>query len=135
EVVERLAHPSLTWEVGEVRKVVEAPITLPDGRVLGPPRYLEVLVTSGSAAVLARLSRAMPVAEAVAQFAAGLQDHAFYETWGACLPPCPGHSHPLDAQVVDGTPMWICPADPLHRAEPIASLRWWRQGSGGRGLP
>jgi dephospho-CoA kinase len=30
--------------------------------------------------------------------------------WGAALPPCPGHPHPMNAEVRDGAAWWTCPA-------------------------
>ena len=40
--------------------------------------------------------------------ASAIQDQAVEAAWGVPLPPCPGHVHPLVAQVVDGVPKWLC---------------------------
>lgn len=52
-----------------------------------------------------------------------LQDHAIELLGGAAVPPCPGHPHPLEPQVVDGVPMWTCPRDPDHHRVPISGAR------------
>lgn len=52
-----------------------------------------------------------------------LQDHAIELLGGAAVPPCPDHPHPLQAQVVDGVPMWVCPLDPGHHRAPLSGVR------------
>jgi hypothetical protein len=32
-------------------------------------------------------------------------------TWGEALPPCPGHAHPLEPDLVEGSAWWVCPGD------------------------
>jgi len=48
-----------------------------------------------------------------------IQDHVIELAHGLAVPPCPGHQHPLQPAVLDGTPSWVCPADPRHHSEPI----------------
>lgn len=40
-----------------------------------------------------------------------MQDHASENssTFGVPLPPCPGHAHPLSADVAGGVAVWVCP--------------------------
>lgn len=38
---------------------------------------------------------------------------------GALLPPCPGHRHPLQVNLVDGVACWGCPHDRAHHVEPV----------------
>lgn len=58
-------------------------------------------------------------AQGVAAVATHIQDYVLELTHGEPLPPCPGHSHPLDPKVHDGVACWVCPKDPAHHAEPI----------------
>jgi hypothetical protein len=43
------------------------------------------------------------------------------DLWGRPLPPCPGHTHPLSAELLDGSAWWVCPAD-RRRVARIGSL-------------
>lgn len=63
----------------------------------------------------------VPFAEAVAAFASQIQDHAMEAeaTFGRPLPPCPGHTHPLTANVTGGIAVWECPTSPAHHQEPV----------------
>src|SRR4051794_4437225 len=41
-----------------------------------------------------------------------LQDQVFDQlpqAWGEARPPCPGHPHPADPQLLDGEAWWVCP--------------------------
>ena len=46
------------------------------------------------------------------------------EAWGEARPPCPGHPHPLEADLLEGEAWWVCPGD----ERPVA-----RVGELGRG--
>lgn len=64
----------------------------------------------------------LPVSEddverAVAHVAAQVQDWVMEEVW-TVWPPCPGHRHPREVDVLDGTAVWACPAD-ASRHPPI----------------
>jgi hypothetical protein len=51
-----------------------------------------------------------------------LQDNVFdTEPWGEARPICPGHPHPPDPQMIDGTAVWTCPRDGTVLA-PIGQL-------------
>ena len=63
-------------------------------------------------------------AEGAWRMADQLQDRAVEEVFGAALPPCPGHQHPLSARLVDGNALWECPADRDHHREPIVVTDW-----------
>lgn len=41
----------------------------------------------------------------------GIQEYIseFADTWGAALPPCPGHSHPMSSVAQGDTAWWVCP--------------------------
>lgn len=56
---------------------------------------------------------------AVTATAGQIQDGALEHTRGDPLPPCPGHVHPLQADVVDGVASWVCPKDRDHHVEPV----------------
>ncbi|MCG8915789.1 NUDIX domain-containing protein [Actinokineospora sp. PR83] len=61
------------------------------------------------------------------QMADQLQDRAVEhvaELFGAALPACPGHQHPLSARLVGGNALWECPADRDHHREPIVVSDW-----------
>lgn len=66
-------------------------------------------------------SPALPEPHAVVQLATHLQDHAIEaaSSFGAALPPCPGHQHPLNPEVADGVAVWVCPRSPEHYQRPI----------------
>lgn len=65
----------------------------------------------------------LPEPQAIAQLASHLQDHASENssTFGVPLPPCPGHQHPLNADVADGVAVWACPVTPAHYQQPIVT--------------
>lgn len=65
----------------------------------------------------------LPEPQAIAQLASHLQDHASENssTFGVPLPPCPGHQHPLNADVADGVAVWACPVKPAHYQQPIVT--------------
>jgi len=62
-----------------------------------------------------------PTADAIVVLASQIQDHAAEAAGsrGFALPPCPAHSHPMNARVVDGIAVWQCPTTPSHFREPI----------------
>ncbi|MFF3670706.1 hypothetical protein [Microtetraspora malaysiensis] len=62
----------------------------------------------------------VPRPDAIANLASNLQDHMIEATWGQALPACPGHTHPLNPDVIDGEALWLCPAEPGKHREPIA---------------
>jgi hypothetical protein len=89
-----------------------------------PPWDAQLSVVAGPASgdgdvVTVYVLTHVPEAMAVAELASQLQDHVIEATWGAPLPPCPGHPHPLAAHVVDGVAVWECPNTPGHYREPI----------------
>ncbi len=66
----------------------------------------------------------MDPAERLAAIALHFQDQVFDQTdeaWGEARPYCPGHPHPPDPRVIDGTAVWICPRDG-HVLAPIGRL-------------
>lgn len=63
-------------------------------------------------------------AEGAWRMADQLQDRAVEEVFGAALPACPGHRHPLSARLVRGNALWECPADRDHHREPIVVTDW-----------
>jgi hypothetical protein len=78
-----------------------------------------VAVTLGAAGseeppVTAYYSPWVPHLDAIVELASQIQDHAIEESWGAPLPPCPGHTHPLSPHVSNGDAVWECPRDPEH---------------------
>ena len=55
------------------------------------------------------------IAQIAVAVADGLQT-AFIESasgWGEPRPPCPGHTHPMTAELVDGEAWWTCPTTRL----------------------
>jgi hypothetical protein len=118
-ILDRLGHGAPAWTVLRVGWAPEPPSPLPEV----PPRSVLAveLGTGGERAetVTAHYSLTVPEAVAVAELAAQIQDHASEESWGRPLPPCPGHSHPLSAHVVDGVAVWECPRTPGRHREPI----------------
>lgn len=47
--------------------------------------------------------------EATAELANLLQDEVLDELFGPAWPACPGHPHPAQPKVVDGSAVWACP--------------------------
>ncbi|QXE33523.1 hypothetical protein KQY30_03685 [Streptomyces sp. GMY02] len=76
-------------------------------RHIGSVRVVLAFDDGSSTHVL--LEDSMTEAEAVALLAEQLQDAVLEHTGGAPVPPCPGHSHPAVAEVVDGVACWTCP--------------------------
>lgn len=76
----------------------------------------------GSQSVRGYFSPALPEPLAIVALAAHLQDHASESSssFGAALPPCPGHPHPLSPEVADGVAVWVCPRSAEHYRRPIA---------------
>ena len=81
--------------------------------VLGSPRE------DREESVTAYYSLNVPTANAIAELASQIQDHAIEISQGSLLPPCPGHNHPLSAHVVEGVAVWECPKAAAHYSEPI----------------
>lgn len=76
---------------------------------------------SGGNAVRAYFALDLSEPEAIARLASDLQDHASESdaAFGVPLPPCPGHRHPLSAEVHDGVAVWVCPESARHHQRPI----------------
>ena len=47
--------------------------------------------------------------EATVHLAFPLQDDILDWLWGPVWPPCRGHPHPAEAQIVAGKAVWVCP--------------------------
>lgn len=96
------------------------------GRSLPPPGS-DLLVVVGtedrSQTARAYFASRLPEPQAIAQLASHLQDHATENstTFGVPLPPCPGHGHPLNADVAGGVAVWVCPATSAHYQRPIVA--------------
>ncbi|WP_141698570.1 hypothetical protein [Streptomyces lushanensis] len=82
-----------------------------------PCSVLVVLAFDDGSSISVLLEPSMTEAEAVALLAEQLQDGVLEHTGGAPLPPCPGHSHPAVAKVVDTVASWTCPEN--GRTRPI----------------
>ncbi|WP_052744487.1 hypothetical protein [Streptomyces odonnellii] len=70
---------------------------------------LVVLAFDDGSSTHVLLEDSITEAEAVALLAEQLQDAVLEHTGGTPVPPCPGHSHPAVAEVVDGVACWTCP--------------------------
>lgn len=79
-----------------------------DGPEVSTGLLVSLTLADGSP-VFAHLSQPLPEPDALVLLAGQLQDGLLEHTGGAPLPACPGHPHPATAQVVDGTPCWVCP--------------------------
>lgn len=92
-----------------------------------PPPDSDLLVVVGTddraQTARAYFASYLPEPQAIAQLASHLQDHATENstTFGVPLPPCPGHRHPLNADVADGVAVWVCPATSAHQRRPIVT--------------
>ncbi|GLZ40318.1 hypothetical protein [Actinokineospora sp. NBRC 105648] len=127
-VLARLGDQAAEWRllsVGEApERVSPFPLPKPFGD-LPPSRELRATVmwkaTATGAATVGyyNFSLDVPVPLAVAAMADQIQDHAIEESWGAALPPCPDHQHPLSVTTIDGVVSWACPKDPQHHCEPL----------------
>ncbi|MFE1961086.1 hypothetical protein [Streptomyces sp. NPDC059479] len=84
-----------------------------------PCSILVVLAFDDGSSTSVLLEQSMTEAEAVALLAEQLQDSVLEYTAGTPVPPCPGHSHPAVAKVVDGVASWTCPQN--GRTRPILS--------------
>lgn len=126
-VLNRLGEPFGAWTILDVSPLNED---------LAPPRpglsRVELLHirfrTATGEEYGVYFSPGCPRNEASVTTAGQIQDHVVesVEGWGVALPPCPGHPHPLDARLVDSVPMWVCPKDSRHHAEPILpEIRQW----------
>lgn len=60
------------------------------------------------------LTGAAPTDAAQTEFVSQLQDIVLENSGGAALPPCPGHRHPQDPQVMAGVLTWRCPSSSGH---------------------
>lgn len=76
-------------------------------RHIGSVRVVLAFDDGSSTSVL--LEDSMTEPEAVTLLAEQLQDGVLEHTGGAPAPPCPGHSHPAVAKVMDGVASWTCP--------------------------
>ena len=58
-------------------------------------------------------------ADLLCAIASGLTDQLAetFQSWGGAHPPCPGHTHPMLAEVIDGRAWWRCPATGTAVAE------------------
>lgn len=136
KILDRLGHPALCWEIIDVYSSPtfswppDASLILISSfsgtRSAGPTNEAErnVSVVIGSSpddedAVVAYYSMHVPEVDAVRELASQMQDHAIEKLWGAPLPPCPGHAHPLNPKVVNDVAVWQCPNMPSHHTEPI----------------
>lgn len=61
----------------------------------------------------------VPLQDAIAATAEHIQVGALEMSGGALLPPCPGHRHPLQINLIDGVACWECPHDRAHYVEPV----------------
>lgn len=111
------------WAVLEVTHAVDKTPPLWD-----PGDVADLLITLGDASTLTGIAGVyftvgVPLVDAIVATADQIQGHMLEVTRGAPLPACPEHQHPLQAMPREGIPMWVCPQDPAHHAEPIVPER------------
>ena len=129
-VLDGLGHQAPPWTVLRVGWAADDEwehLVLPPG-LDAPAAHSHLLVelgtegrTAAGESVGAHYPLHVPEAEAVAELASQIQDHAVEaeSSWGRALPPCPGHAHPLSARVFDGVAVWQCPVSPAHYRQPV----------------
>ncbi len=125
-IIDRLRHPAISWVITDVSPAEETQWAVPDEvrpRSLPAPSVVAVTLAdrdfTESSTVGAYFVPDLPTSEAVVALASQLQDHAIEATWAEPLPACPGHAHPLAAEILDGEAVWVCPVSPSHHRESI----------------
>lgn len=93
----------------------------PWGQNLAPVRFVHVEVPLQHGLFSIDLAPSGTDEELAAHLASELQGHLmeFSESPGTAIPPCPGHPHPMRADVVNGRAMWTCPAGHASTDWPI----------------
>ncbi|MEU6858409.1 hypothetical protein AB0B28_05980 [Glycomyces sp. NPDC046736] len=75
------------------------------------PTSVEITLAIDRESAVVRWNLALPQLDAVVDLANQVQD-ALAESragWGAQIPRCSVHGHPLEPRVVDGVAVWACP--------------------------
>jgi hypothetical protein len=117
----RLGPPAAELRVHEIEPAEQLPPPRPG---LEAGQHLRITVGPGTgpvgpATIWAYYTLTVPAEEATVATVEQIQDHVIELAHGPAVPPCPGHAHPLQPVVLDGTPSWVCPVDPQHHHEPI----------------
>lgn len=118
-VLRRLGEPFDSWTLHEVDLELGFPNPPRPEWQPGDYAILKLRPPGETETVGAYFPLGIPRNEATVIAAGEIQERALEHSRGAAIPPCPGHSHPLRAQLIDSIPSWVCPSDPRHHAEPI----------------